>query len=217
MPIIIECDINLTKDGELVMMHDDALDRTTNGKGKIIDKTMEELRPLRLIDNLGTQTNYTIPTLNQVLLWGKNKAFFTLDVKRNVPFEKVVQLVKQTHSQNNAAVITYSADDAAKVHELEPSLFISVTVRSREEYNRHKEKGIPDSVMVAFVGTRQPDKALCSMLHNKGIRCILGTLGNLDKMAATRGDKMYNQWVSDGADILSTDRPIEAWQVIKPN
>ena len=215
MPVIIECDINLTADGELVMLHDDELDRTTTGSGKIRDKKYAELKDIRLKDNFGNATNFLMPTLKEVLVWGKSKASFTLDVKRGVPYQKVVALVQQTRSQQNAAIITYNANDAALVHKLDPSLFISVTVRSREEYNRHANLGIPDSVMVAFVGTRQPDKELCAFLHQKGIRCILGTLGNLDKMAATRGDKMYLQWVNDGADILSTDRPIEAWQQIK--
>src|SRR3954452_22598120 len=40
---ILECDIHLTKDGELVIMHDDKVDRTTNGIGYIRDFTLEEL------------------------------------------------------------------------------------------------------------------------------------------------------------------------------
>ena len=42
----IETDIRVTKDGELVLMHDATVDRTTNGTGKVIDYTLEELRQL---------------------------------------------------------------------------------------------------------------------------------------------------------------------------
>ena len=44
-PVIIECDIDLTKDSVMVMMHDATLDRTTTGTGKLIDKTYAELAP----------------------------------------------------------------------------------------------------------------------------------------------------------------------------
>ena len=40
----IETDIRVTKDGELVLFHDPTVDRTTNGTGKVIDYTLEELR-----------------------------------------------------------------------------------------------------------------------------------------------------------------------------
>ena len=96
MPVVIECDIDLTKDSVLVMMHDQTLDRTTTGTGKLIDKTYAELAPFRLEDNMGNLTPYTIPTLEQVLRWGKGKVTFTLDVKRNVSFDKVVDIVSRT-------------------------------------------------------------------------------------------------------------------------
>jgi glycerophosphoryl diester phosphodiesterase len=84
-----------------------------------------------------------------------------------------------------------------------------------EEYKRHQELGIQDNQMIAFVGTREPNTDLCNFLHSKGIRCILGTLGNLDKMAEARGDQWYQTFVRQGADVLSTDRPLEAWNAIK--
>lgn len=216
MPLIIECDISMTQDSVMMMMHDDALERTTNGTGKVREVPWKYCQSLRLEDNKGTLTSYKIPTLNDVLKWGKNKVLFTLDVKRSVPFEKVIELVKKHKADSYAAIITYNAQDAAKVHRLAPEVMISVTIRSQDEYQRHHDLGIPDNRMIAFVGTREPNSSLCEFLHAKGIRCILGTLGNLDKMAAARGDQLYQEFVKKGADILSSDRPLEAWRTIKP-
>ncbi len=218
-PVIIECDIDLTKDSVLVMMHDATLDRTTTGTGKLIEKTYTETQQYRLEDNLGNVTPYKIPTLEEVLRWGKNKAgrgpvTFTLDVKRNVSFAKVVDMVHKTGTENIAAVITYNAQDAAKVHQLDPNLMISVTIRNQAEYDRLQELGIPDNRMVAFVGVKEPDKELYDFLHQKGIACILGTLGNLDKQAAAKGDQVYRKFVENGADIMSTDRPLEMAKVL---
>ncbi|WP_018619941.1 glycerophosphodiester phosphodiesterase family protein [Spirosoma luteum] len=213
-PVVIECDIDLTKDSVMVMMHDATLDRTTTGTGKLIDKTYAELAPYRLEDNKGNVTAYKIPTLEEVLRWGKNKVTFTLDVKRNVSFAKVVDMVRKTGAGTYAAIITYNVTDAALVHQLDPNLMISVTIRNQAEYDRLHELGVPDNRMVAFVGVTEPPKELYQFLHQKGIACILGTLGNLDKQAAAKGDQVYGKFVENGADIMSTDRPLEMAKII---
>lgn len=215
LPVIIECDIDLTKDSVMVMMHDATLDRTTTGTGKLIDKTYAEIRQYRLEDNLGNVTPYRVPTLEDVLRWGKSKVAFTLDVKRNVSFEKVVDMIHRTNAGDYAAVITYNAQDAAKLHRLDPNLMLSVTIRNRAEYDRLRELGVPDKRMIAFVGVKEPDAELYQFLHQKGIACILGTLGNLDKQAIAKGDQVYKQFAQNGADIMSTDRPLEVWKAVR--
>lgn len=215
LPVIIECDIDLTKDSVMVMMHDATLDRTTTGTGKLIDRTYAETRQYRLEDNAGNVTNYQIPTLEAVLRWGKNRVTFTLDVKRNVSFAKVVDMIHKTGAGDYAAVITYNAPDAILVHKLDPALMISVTIRNRAEYDRLHDLGLPDNRMIAFVGVKEPDRELYQFLHQKGIACILGTLGNLDKQAAAKGDQVYRTFAENGADVMSTDRPLEVWKAVQ--
>lgn len=213
-PAVIECDIEMTRDSVLIMMHDNTLDRTTNGTGKVRDYLWSELAQLKLVDNEGMETNHTIPTLREVLEWVPGKALLTLDVKRGVPFEKVIAEVQDTNTGAYAAIITYSANAAQTVYELDSSLMISVGIGSREAYEAHKTLGIPDKNMIAFVGLSEPDATHYQFLHEKGIYCILGVLGNLDKKAEAKGDSIYAGFVKRGADILATDRPIEAAEVI---
>ncbi|RFS14727.1 glycerophosphodiester phosphodiesterase family protein [Emticicia sp. C21] len=215
IPTIIECDIEITKDSVLMMMHDNSLDRTTTGKGKIIARNWDEIKDLNLKDNAGTLTTFKIPTLQEVLKWGKNKVIFGLDVKRNTPYEKVVAMVKNLGAQDYCMIIVYDEKQAKKVYDLDPGLMISVTMRDLKEYERHQRVGIPDKNMVAFIGTREPNKEFNDFLHKKGICTILGTLGNLDKMAIAKGDHLYKGFVNNGADILSTDRMFEAYEAIK--
>lgn len=209
VPLIIECDIELTKDSVMMMMHDNSLERTTTGSGKIITKNWNEINELNLKDNKGNLTKYKIPKLGEVIKWGKGKVLFTLDVKRNTPYEKVVKMVEQFRAENYCIIIVYDALQAQKVYNLNKNLLISVTIRDEKEYQQHKELGIPDENMIAFIGTREPKKEFCDFLHKKGISTILGTLGNLDKMAASKGDELYKKWAEEGADVLSTDRPLE--------
>ena len=213
-PSIIEFDVALSKDSVLVLMHDNTLERTTTGSGKVIDLTFEEIRKLKLVDNEGNETGFQVPTLEEALIWGKGKALFTVDVKREVPFEMVVDAIKKHNAEPYAAVITYSVDAAKKIHRLHPDLMLSVTIRNEEELKRFEGSGIPVDQWIAFTGTSERSPEFNAQLHGLGVFTILGVLGNLDKSAVARGDELYVDFVNKGADILATDRPIEAAEAI---
>ncbi len=205
-PVVVEFDVALSKDSALVIMHDDKLDRTTNGTGLIGNYTYEELQQFRLKDNEGTVTSFKIPTLTEILNWGKHKVIFTIDIKKGVPYAKIIEAVRDTKSENNSIIITYNANQAAEVHKLAPDLMISASLRGKEDLQRLNKMGVPNDRIVAFVGVSAPDKSVYKYLHSKGITCILGTMGNLDKSAAANpGRQVYYKLVADGADILSTD------------
>ncbi len=210
-PVIIEFDVALSKDSALVIMHDDKLDRTSTGTGLVSSYTYAELRKFTLKDDEGKVTSFKIPTLEEVLYWGKDKVLFTIDLKRGVPYEKIIAAVRRTKSETNSIIITYNANQAARVHELAPDLMISATVKSREDLERLNQMGVPNDKIVAFVGISAPDKSLYEYLRNKGITSILGTMGNLDKSAKANPNKMvYLGLVHNGADILSTDEVVLA-------
>ena len=215
LPAIIECDVSLSRDAQLVMMHDETVDRTTNGTGKVGDKTYAELQALRLEDGEGRVTIYRIPTLTEVLDWARYKAVLTIDVKKGVPASQIVAAIRHARAESYVAVITYTLETAREYHRLSPDLMLSVTVRNAEELARLEASGIPLDRVVAFVGVNEPQPELYQQLHAKGIRCILGTMGNLDQKAAARTTNVYAELIKNGADILSTDRPLEAAQAIK--
>lgn len=209
-PAIIECDIAMTKDSVLVLMHDETLDRTSTGKGRLRHKTLAELKALSLKDSEGTVTNYQIPTLEETLRWGIGKVIFTLDVKKNVPYSLVIDAIRRTESEAYSVIITYSADQAALVHNLAPDLMISASIKSLDDLLRLNDIDVPDTRLLAFIGTSEADSTLTDMLHQHGIMCILGTMGNLDKRAIERGEQVYADYIENGADIVSTDRPLQA-------
>jgi glycerophosphoryl diester phosphodiesterase len=210
-PVIIEFDVALSKDSALVIMHDDKLDRTSDGTGAIGDYSYAELQKVHLKDNEGTVTTFKIPTLEEVLTWGKNKVLFTIDIKRGVPYEKIVAAVRKTHSESNSIVITYNANQAAEVHKLAPDLMISASVRSKADLDRLNEMGVPDDRIVAFVGVSAVENSVYEYLHSKGISSILGTMGNLDKSAAANPNKkVYYNLLANGANILSSDSLVGA-------
>ncbi|WP_282637754.1 glycerophosphodiester phosphodiesterase family protein [Sphingobacterium thalpophilum] len=213
-PVIVECDVRLSKDSALVLMHDNTLDRTTTGHGAVKSLTLAELKKLRLVDNNKKITPYKIPTLDEALAWGKGKVIFTLDIKNDVPYESVINAIRKQRAESSVVIITYSAGQASKVHNLAGDLMISASVKNLDDLVRLSEKDIPDNRLLAFVGSREADPQLTKILHDHGIMCILGTQGNLDRQATKKGFQVYAGFIDRGADILSTDRPTEAGRAL---
>lgn len=205
---IIECDIVLSKDSQLVMMHDETLERTTTGTGKVSDYTLEELQKLQLKDNQGKVCPYRIPTLDQVLAWAKGKAILTLDIKKGVPAEMIVAKVREHKAESYALVITYNLEDAKKYYALDPDLMLSVSIRNLEELNAFRISGIPFSHIIVFMGVGKFDSATLEALHHEGVYCILGTMWRQDKEARESGSaQVFTDLIKAGIDIFATDEP----------
>lgn len=205
-----EIDIAKTADGKLVLLHDSSLDRTTNGTGLLADKTYAAVEQLRLKDRYGTLTRFRIPLFSTVLKWAKAKGVILMvDRKKSVSWHAIVRKIESTAAAGHCVLITYTAKEAQEVHHAHPNFFLSVSMRNDFEFEQLMRSGIPPNQMVAFTGTRLSPSRLYDRIHRQGMQTQLGTLGNLDKKAAVRGDAIYRQYARDGIDIFATDRPIE--------
>jgi len=204
-PSLIETDVRKSKDGYLVIMHDETLDRTTTGTGRVSDYTLAELRKLRLKDPSGQITDYRIPTLGEVLEWARGRTIVQLDIKKPVTPEEIVQAIQRHQAFSYTIVITYNRESALRYHQLNPELVLSVSATGIEGTRRLLDTELPPRNMIAFVGVSQPSPQVYEMLHARGIRAILGTMGNLDRSAEKRGVKVYINLLENGADVLATD------------
>jgi glycerophosphoryl diester phosphodiesterase len=212
---IFEVDVAQTKDKKLILMHDNSIDRTTNGTGLVKNLTYNQIKNFNLIDDFGYKTEYRVPLFSEVLKWCKNNnVILTIDIKRGVSQEHVIKAIEVANAKDVSIIITYDVVQAKSAYKLDQGLLLSVSARNHEEFDRLLESEIPTENMLAFTGTRLSNKSLYKRLHDKYIVCILGTLGNLDKQAEARGDELYLRWKNLGVDILATDRPFEAFRAI---
>src|SRR5690606_35666605 len=92
---IIEIDVQLTRDSQLVLMHDRTIDRTTSGTGAVSDYTLEELRQFTLRTGTGTPTRQQVPTFEEAMLEVKGKVFVNVD-KGFEYFDRVYDILKKT-------------------------------------------------------------------------------------------------------------------------
>ena len=79
---MIELDVHLSRDGEIVVIHDETLERTTNGKGMVADHTLKELKKLDAGSSFGPQfAGEKIPTLKEVLDLAKGRVLVNIEIK----------------------------------------------------------------------------------------------------------------------------------------
>ncbi len=102
---IIELDIHLTKDKEIVVFHDDFLERMTNKKGNIKDYTLKELTGIKLLN-----TNYTIPSLDEVLKLINGKVPILIELKYDVKGFRLPKLLLERLKNYKGEVAIQSFD-----------------------------------------------------------------------------------------------------------
>ncbi len=91
----IELDVHLSSDEHIIVIHDETIDRTTNGKGLVKDFTLAELKSF-LIDG-----KYQIPTLNEVFDLVDKRCLINIELKGLGTAPKVVQLIEKYISEKN--------------------------------------------------------------------------------------------------------------------
>ncbi len=111
---IVEVDLWRTSDGELVLMHDRTIDRTSTGKGKVADITLDYIRSVQLRNGVRARTPYRIPTLEEALLANKGRVLFNLD-KAFDYFDQVMEILERTGTTSQ--VIMKSEAPAHEVKE----------------------------------------------------------------------------------------------------
>jgi glycerophosphoryl diester phosphodiesterase len=185
------------------------------------EKTLKELKTLRLKDPEGTLTPYRIPTLDETLEWARGKTVVVLDQK-DVPTEVRARKVVELQAEAYAMLIVYSLKEVQRCYELNENIMMEVMITDRERFHQFDRAGVPWSNIVAFVGHTPPeDKELLQMVHEKGVCCIAGTSRNLDRQlivskssGRTAIARRYRDLLQNGADLIETDLPIEVSRIL---
>lgn len=111
---IVELDLHRSKDGVIVLLHDDTLDRTTNGTGNVNDMTLEQLKAL----DAGTwkDAKYAgerIPTLEELAELCKGKAVIMLDLKDPVRGDEIAPVLQRVGIDSGQVIVAPWETDQA--------------------------------------------------------------------------------------------------------
>jgi glycerophosphoryl diester phosphodiesterase len=116
---LVECDVHFSRDRQLVIIHDESVDRTTNGFGLVRELSLAELR------TLDCGAGQRIPTLGELLDWigEQTEIGAVIELKMDLSIypgisEAVIEAIQSRHLENRVLVISA---DYATIHEIEDS------------------------------------------------------------------------------------------------
>lgn len=173
-PAFLEVDVARTRDGSLVLMHDDTVDRTTNGSGEVRAMSEAEFTSLRLRDRDGNVLDAGPPTLAEALAWADGRTVLELDVKRGVSYEDVLEQVMASGAINRVIFITYSVDGASRIARLAPRAMIYTTIRNTRDLDTLEQRGVDLSRVVAWLGDDEFSEDLVEALEARGVESRFG-------------------------------------------
>ena len=221
---VAEVDVNRSADGVLFLFHDDRLDRMTRNSGPAAARPWAELDTMRLVLSDGRVSEYTIPSLDEVLGFARGKCLVSLDRKQGVRLVELTEAAVARDMLNQVSLILYDQEDYrewAELSVLGPMSHEAVDAydmellnqRNRELYARFgvspfRENGSrPTS---GFLGVGQPQLDLLKTAKSLRIRATVGTFGELDARAAADGGQTYRDLIAAGVSVIATNRPLAA-------
>ena len=217
---MLEIDVQRTKDGVLILMHDHNLDRTTTGSGNIADTNWEDIAKLNLKDHQGNVTTYKVPKLEDALLMCKDRIMINLD-KADRYFDEVFAMLERTGTTN--LIVMKGGQPANEVKEkfgkyLEKVIYMPVVNIDKPESEQAIYDFLNDLKPLAFeLCWNNPESEVPAKMEKalKGRSLIwYNTLwdwlcaGHNDDKAVDNPDGTWGYMIDTlGARILQTDRP----------
>jgi glycerophosphoryl diester phosphodiesterase len=227
MPTFFEIDFSFTKDSVMVLMHDLSIDRCTNGTGNISDHTYGELEKLSLVDRNKKITPYKIPTIKQMLEWGKGKCVFNFD-------NKYLNSAGVTEAQKKTALDYYikqlsAGGDWSMYHNIMLStrslketeyywnhgihnVMFCVEMKTMDDFKAYDQSPIPWDHIMGYIrlAVNPEQQALYNSLHAKGVMIMTSITGSSDKVKNPYDRHVaYYREVLAEPDIIETDYPSE--------
>ncbi|MBP85884.1 MAG: hypothetical protein CMJ64_04070 [Planctomycetaceae bacterium] len=209
-----ELDIRTTKDGHLVVLHDDNVERTTDGPSRSVrDMTLAEVKRLDAGSWFDEAfAGVRIPTLEETLSLGSQRkrglTIIALNVK-DVTREgeaKLVALVEKHNLLSESFAFDQSDEMSRRLKKLNPAFRIGQNV-SRQSIEARLKEGLLD----CFLLTSTPTAEEVSRLHEHGKQGLFNFAGE-----SSRNPQAWKRAAAAGIDGLLTDYPLEcraAWRV----
>jgi glycerophosphoryl diester phosphodiesterase len=208
----LELDVHLSKDDQVVVIHDPTLERTTNGRGAVRGLTLAELHALRLRDRTGALTDEPVPSLDDVVaLAMRTHRQMLLEIKvdereRRYPGieERVFEVLDRHRAIAATVVMSFERDTWKRVRALRPAaracaLYSRRTIGDLGSTLR-AEMELAQRAGVSMLGLHQNlvDADTVELVRKAGM-----TLG----VWTVNGAGGIRRFIGLGVDIVITDRP----------
>ncbi|GMN11560.1 hypothetical protein MTsPCn9_25620 [Croceitalea sp. MTPC9] len=207
---MIEVDVRVTSDGELVLMHDKTIDRTTEGSGNVSDFTLEELKGFRLFNDNGVLTEERIPTLREVLSLVRGRLYIDLDIANKVLFDRIYPVINQYGMLKQ--VIFYTSDDVSEVNRMiasGPDAIPMPLVDSQSDFDTYSNLDLN----VAHYTSASFTQSLVQQAKDKGWSIFMNAYVNSTTPEEDNFSRIDRIIALEG-NIVQTDYPVSVKQHI---
>lgn len=204
----IEVDIRKIASGQLILMHDATLQRTTNGSGEVASATDDYINSLYLKDQAGNLTNEKIPSFEEVLdLLKHTNLLLMLDVKGDF-IPEVIQLVREKEMEKHCLLLTFSNERTAIALANSESMFVSALVKQLSDFENLKIHSSNFGRMAAYV-SKDCDTTSLKIIRESGLMLLTDVLETTNQPFEPHSVSYYQSIINGtGVDILVTDFPI---------
>ena len=201
----IEVDIRTTADGQLVSMHDETVNRMTNGTGKVAEMTLAQIRMLDAGIKAGPQFAGTkVPTFDEILEYARGKAGIYLDSKR-VSAADIVNALER-HGMADQCVIYAGVELLKQVAKLRPAIKVMPEASSVSVLTNLIEQLKPK--VIAFDARDFTDEIIALARQAKA-DIYVDRFGKFDNPAG------WQNAIDRGATGIQTDRPVELVEYLR--
>jgi glycerophosphoryl diester phosphodiesterase len=180
----LECDVHLSKDGELVIMHDDKVDRTTNGTGYVKDFTLAELKKLDAGGKFHSSfAGEQIMTLKELLDEFYEKAGLLIEIKKPSMYpgieEKVVALLDDYKDLNSIIVQSFDIESMRKMNALLPELEVALLMKpSIQHLSSQRIIDLTSFATYINFNVSYVNKHVIDQIHNQGGKVLVWSTKN---------------------------------------
>lgn len=194
----VEIDLRTTKDGHLVIMHDESTTRMTDKKGLIKDLNYSEIRDLKIKSNdKEDTTTYRIPDFKSVLDLCKGKINIYLDFKEADVAESY-RLIKEAGMQNNLVVYLNKEEQYGQWKKVAPRIPLMASLP--ENMNISQLNTLLDKRPVDIVDNAYNDETV-NLMHKRKIAVWVDVQSN------DEGPEKWEKSLKQGVAGLQTNHP----------
>jgi len=211
-PAMITVRPNFSVDGEIFLMQDLTLERTTNGDGFAGLMSWAELSELYLKDANGSITQYKIPSLREAIEWSAGKTILQLDLFNEfigvTPdlVESVLSLIDELGAQDRVMMVSWSNDQAKKVYDIDPRLPIAIFSLNEQGIKDSEELGIPaENIVVTTSFDLDPAYVHFVESRDRMLSYITYFLESTD-ITKREASRMYRRLWKQGVTVQATTR-----------
>ena len=210
---MVELDVRLTKDNELVIMHNATIDATTTGTGNVSSLTLEQIKSFDMKkgskvyrDKNGQTTK--VPTLKEALLACKDKIYVTLDLgKQTLPTGKLIRIIQECGMQGQ--VVLYVGGSSSMAMEYQHTdVNVAIHPFITDPKNVATYSSMPGAVLFQYgndVYMNNTIPEFGNKIHQLGYASYSNLLDNYDKSIRENNFSPLDKFIASGSDFVSTD------------